>query len=52
MAEEEVALSAFLIDLSDDGVTVGEPYPATGYPALQFYDVTFNCRGIYCIKLS
>ena len=45
MAEEEVALSAFLIDLSDGEVTVGEPYPATGYPALQFYDVSFNCRG-------
>ena len=45
MSEEEDSLSAFLVDLSDGGVTVGQPYPLTGYSGLQFSDVSFNCRG-------
>eukprot|EP00090_Calanus_glacialis_P041415 TRINITY_DN7307_c0_g1_i4.p1 TRINITY_DN7307_c0_g1~~TRINITY_DN7307_c0_g1_i4.p1 ORF type:complete len:598 (+),score=219.67 TRINITY_DN7307_c0_g1_i4:49-1842(+) len=44
MSEEEDSLSAFLVDLSDGGVTVGQPYPVAGYSGLQFSDVVFNCR--------
>jgi len=44
MMEEETNLSAFLVDRSVGGVTVGDPYPVTAYKGLKFSDVTFNCR--------
>eukprot|EP00092_Neocalanus_flemingeri_P016245 GFUD01017589.1.p1 GENE.GFUD01017589.1~~GFUD01017589.1.p1 ORF type:complete len:649 (-),score=211.71 GFUD01017589.1:158-2104(-) len=44
MSEEEVQLTAFLVDLSGGGVTVCDPYPVTSYTGLQFSDVIFNCK--------
>ena len=45
MGQDDILLSAFIVDSKDGGVSVKEKYETTAFSGLSFADVEFNCKG-------
>jgi len=44
MGQDDILLSAFIVDSKDGGVSVKEKYETTAFSGLSFADVEFNCK--------